>query len=122
MAFGTGNTAEALTVAGGIALQNIPEGMAVIAPMLSAGVSKVRTLFIAVFTGVIEVIGTFIGYFAVALSDTVLPFALAFAGGAMLFVISDEMIPETHQCGAARGATFSLLFGFAVMMVISYFL
>ena len=121
VAFGTGNIAEALTVAGGIALQNIPEGMVVIAPMLSAGVSKGRTFLIAVFTGVIEVIGTFIGYFAVALSTAVLPFMLAFAGGTMLFVISDEMIPETHTGEGDRIATFSLLFGFAVMIVVSHF-
>ncbi len=122
VAFGTGNIASALSVVGGIALQNIPEGMVVIAPMLSSGISKKRTLFIAVFTGIIEVIGTLLGYVAISLSEAILPFALAFAGGAMLFVISDEMIPETHTEEQNRAATFSLLFGFAVMMVISYFL
>lgn len=122
VSFGTGNIASALSVAGGIALQNIPEGMVVIAPMLSSGFSKKKTLLIAVFTGVIEVVGTLLGYVAVSLSEAILPFALAFAGGAMLFVISDEMIPETHGAEGNRVATFSLLFGFAVMMVISYFL
>lgn len=119
VAFGTGNVAEALAVAGGIALQNIPEGMVIIAPMLAAGISKRKTVLIAAFTGVVEVVGTLIGYYAVALSDAVLPFALAYAGGAMLFIISDEMIPETHSEGRKRGATFSLLVGFVLMLVIS---
>ena len=114
--FGTGNDAEALVIAGGIALQNIPEGMVIIAPMLAAGVSKRRTLLIASLTGLVEVVGTLIGCFAVSLSTAVLPFALAFAGGTMLYVISDEMIPETHAHGAQRGATYALLGGFALMM------
>ena len=86
-------------MAGGIALQNIPEGMIIIAPMIASGVSKRRTFLIALMTGVVEVIGTFIGYF-VSFSATILPFALAFAGGTMLYVISDEMIPETHAHGS----------------------
>ena len=115
--FGTGNTAEALTIAGGIALQNIPEGMVIIAPMLSTGMSHRRTFLIALMTGVIEVVGTLLGYFAVTVSSAILPFALAFAGGTMLYVISDEMIPETHAHGSERGATYSLLAGFCLMLV-----
>ncbi|MBR3942275.1 MAG: ZIP family metal transporter [Clostridia bacterium] len=118
VSFGTGNISDALTVAGGIALQNIPEGMVIIAPMLAAGVSKGKTLFIALLTGVVEVLGTFIGYFAVGVASSVLPFALAFAGGTMLYVISDEMIPETHAHGFEKGATYSLLVGFCVMLVL----
>lgn len=120
--FGTGNTAEALTIAGGIALQNIPEGMVIIAPMLAAGMSKKRTLIAAALTGVVEVVGTFIGYFAVSLSTAVLPFALAFAGGTMLYVISDEMIPETHSHGGEMAATYSLLVGFCVMLIMDFYL
>ncbi len=115
--FGSGNTAHALTIAGGIALQNIPEGMVIIAPMLAAGVSKKKTFLCAFATGLIEVVGTLIGYFAVSLSTAVLPFALAFAGGTMLYVISDEMIPETHAHGEERGATYALLVGFCFMLV-----
>jgi len=115
--FGTGNTAEALTIAGGIALQNIPEGMVIIAPMLAAGISRRRTLLIAMATGLVEVVGTLLGYFAVSLSTAILPFALAFAGGTMLYVISDEMIPETHSHGNETGATYSLLFGFCLMLI-----
>ena len=58
-----------------------------------------------------------IGYFAVAISAAILPFALAFAGGTMLYVISDEMIPETHAHGHERGATYALLVGFCLMLL-----
>ena len=115
--FGSGNISQALIIAGGIALQNIPEGMVIIAPMLSAGISPRRTFVLAMITGLVEVIGTFIGYFAVSVSQAILPFALAFAGGTMLYVISDEMIPETHSHGSQRGATYALLAGFCLMLV-----
>lgn len=115
--FGSGNTAEALVIAGGIALQNIPEGMVIIAPMLAAGISPKRTFVYAALTGIVEVLGTLIGFFAVSLAAAVLPFALAFAGGTMLYVISDEMIPETHAHGEERGATYALLIGFCLMLV-----
>ncbi|MBR1983399.1 MAG: ZIP family metal transporter [Clostridia bacterium] len=116
--FGTGNVTEALIIAGGIALQNIPEGMVIIAPLLSAGVSKKKTFFIALITGLIEVVGTLIGYFAVSIASIILPFMLAFAGGTMLYVISDEMIPETHAHGSERGATYALLIGFCLMLAV----
>ncbi|MBQ4601378.1 MAG: ZIP family metal transporter [Clostridia bacterium] len=115
--FGSGDTSQALMIAGGIALQNIPEGMVIIAPMLSAGVKPSKTFILAMITGLVEVIGTFIGYFAVSISTAILPFALAFAGGTMLYVISDEMIPETHAHGSQRGATYALLVGFCVMLI-----
>lgn len=115
--FGSGNDSQALLIAGGIALQNIPEGMVIIGPMLAAGVSPKKTFICAFLTGVVEVVGTFIGYFAVSLASAILPFALAFAGGTMLYVVSDEMIPETHAHGNQRGATYALLVGFCVMLV-----
>ncbi len=115
--FGSGDTTQALIIAGGIALQNIPEGMVIIAPMLAAGVSPRKTFVCAMLTGLVEVIGTLIGYFAVSVSAAILPFALSFAGGTMLYVISDEMIPETHAHGSERGATYALLVGFCVMLV-----
>ena len=120
--FGSENTAQALVIAGGIALQNIPEGMVIIGPMLASGVSKKRTLLIALLTGLVEVIGTLIGYFAVSIATVILPFALAFAGGTMLYIISDEMIPETHAHGGERGATYALLVGFALMFVMDIIL
>ena len=120
--FGTGNAEEAFLIAGGIALQNIPEGMVIIAQMLAAGMSNKRTFLLAMMTGVVEVLGTLLGYFAVSVSTAILPFALAFAGGTMLYVISDEMIPETHAHGAERGATYSLLAGFCLMIAMSVYL
>lgn len=115
--FGSGNTTQALVIAGGIALQNIPEGMVIIGPMLAAGVTPKKTFICAMITGLVEVAGTLIGYFAVSLASAILPFALAFAGGTMLYVISDEMIPETHAHGEERGATYALLVGFCVMLI-----
>ena len=117
VSFGSGNDAEALLIAGGIALQNIPEGMVIIGPMLAAGVKPRKTFVLAMLTGVVEVVGTLIGYLAVRVASAILPFALAFAGGTMLYVISDEMIPETHAHGHERGATYALLVGFCLMLV-----
>lgn len=117
VSFGTDNAAQALMIAGGIALQNIPEGMVIIGPMLAAGVSPRKTFLCAMVTGLIEVAGTLIGYFAVSLASSILPFALAFAGGTMLYVISDEMIPDTHAHGNEQGATYALLLGFCVMLI-----
>lgn len=115
--FGSGNTSEALLIAGGIALQNIPEGMVIIGPMLAAGISPRKTFICALITGLVEVVGTLIGYFAVSIASAILPFALAFAGGTMIYVVSDEMIPETHAHGSERGATYALLIGFCFMLV-----
>lgn len=120
--FGSENTAHALVIAGGIALQNIPEGMVIIGPMLAAGITPKRTFLIAAATGLVEVVGTLIGYFAVSLASAVLPFALAFAGGTMLYVVSADMIPETHAHGAHKGATYALLAGFCLMLVSDYLL
>ena len=120
--FGAGDNTQALIIAGGIALQNIPEGMVIIGPMLSAGIKPRKTFLIAAATGLIEVVGTFIGYFAVTVASAILPFALAFAGGTMLYVISDEMIPETHTHGSQRGATYALLIGFCFMLAMDVIL
>ena len=115
--FGSGNTSQALMIAGGIALQNIPEGMVIIGPLLAAGVSQRRTFVCAMMTGLVEVAGTLVGFFAVRVASAVLPFALAFAGGTMLYVVSDEMIPETHAHGSERGATYAMLIGFCIMLI-----
>ena len=114
--FGSGSTSEALLIAGGIALQNIPAGMVIIGPMLVAGISLKKTFLCAMATGLVEVLGTLVGFFAVSIAASILPFALAFAGGTMLYVISDEMIPETHHA-ETRGVTYALLVGFCVMLV-----
>lgn len=117
VSFGSDDASQAIIIAGGIALQNIPEGMVIIGPLLASGVTPRKTFICAMITGLVEVIGTLLGYFAVSIASTILPFALAFAGGTMLYVISDEMIPETHAHGSERGATYALLVGFCVMFV-----
>ena len=120
--FGTGNVADGILIAVGIALQNIPEGIAIIAPMLSAGIKPRRTFLIAAATGAVEVVGTLFGYLAVTLSQAILPWGLAFAGGTMIYIISDEMIPETHAHGSERGATYALIAGFCLMLVMDVLL
>ena len=105
-----------------IAIHNLPEGIAIIAPMLSAGIKPRRTFLIAAATGAVEVVGTLFGYMAVTLAQAILPFGLAFAGGTMLYIISDEMIPETHAHGSERGATYALLVGFCLMLVMDVLL
>ena len=120
--FGSGDLSSALLIAGSIALQNIPEGMVLIAPMLSVGIKPSRALLIALGTGLVEVIGTIVGYFGVTVSSLILPFALAFAGGTMLYIISDEIIPDTHADGSENGATYALLFGLCFVLVFNWFL
>lgn len=117
VSFGTEHVGNALTVAGSIALQNIPEGMVIIAPLLAVGVSFRRTLAISLFIGFIEITGMLLGFSLVAAASVILPFALSFAGGMMLYVISDEMIPETHSHGYEKLATFALLAGFMFVVV-----
>ncbi len=120
--FGSENVGNAITVALGIALQNIPEGMVIVSPLILAGIKKSRVFAIASFTGIIEVIGTMIGFFAVSIATAILPFALAFAGGTMIYVVSDEMIPETHSHGYERMATYALIFGFITMLIMDFYI
>ena len=120
--FGSEDVSNAITVAIGIALQNIPEGMIIVSPLIVAGVPKWRVFLIASFTGIIEIVGTLIGYSAVSVSTAILPFALAFAGGTMLYVVSDEMIPETHSHGYERLATYSLILGFITMLIMDFYI
>ena len=122
VSFGSGDTTNALSIAIGIALQNIPEGMITILPLLMAGTSRKRALLVALFTGLTEIVGTFVGYIAVTLASAILPFALALAGGTMLYVICHDMIPETHSQGCEDIATYSLIGGVVIMMLIQHFL
>jgi len=114
--FNADEISDAWAVTFGIALQNIPEGMVVIAPLLVAGVKKGRTLIISLGISMIEVIGVWIGYGIGAISALLLPIMLAFAGGAMLYVVSDEMIPETHAHGNQKIATYALVLGFVTLL------
>ena len=113
--FNSAETSDAWAVTLGIALQNIPEGMVVIAPLLLAGVSKLRTFVISLGIALLEVLGVWIGYGIGAISAFLLPVMLAFAGGAMLYVVSDEMIPETHAHGYQKLATYALILGFVML-------
>jgi ZIP family zinc transporter len=107
-----------LAVAIGIALQNIPEGFAVAAALLSDGMKAGRAACVALLTGLVEPVGGLVGALAVSVSAAVLPWGLSIAAGAMMFVISGEVIPETHVAGRERLATLSLVAGFALMMVL----
>ena len=104
------------SLAVGIGLQNMPEGLAVAVALLREKFTLPKALLIALATGLVEPIGGLIGAGVVTVSQPLLPFAMAFAAGAMLFVISDEIIPETHTHGYQRAATFAMLVGFCVMM------
>lgn len=114
--FGTGDEIGAFFIAGGIALQNLPEGMLVVAPLLAAGYSKAKTLLLAALTGMIEIAGTFLGFFSARISF-VLPFALSFAGGTMLFIIVDQMLPCSNERGKPSDTAYALLAGVCVMLV-----
>lgn len=102
----------------GMALQNIPEGLAVAAALIATGAPRGRAFGVALLTGLVEPVGGVIGAGAVSIADWLLPWGLAFSAGAMLFVISGEVIPETHRPGLEKRATFSLVVGFVVMMVL----
>ncbi|MGN0067394.1 MAG: ZIP family metal transporter [Bacteroides sp.] len=112
--FATSDNPWAVTL--GISLQNVPEGMVIIAPLLLAGVTRMRTLVISLAIGLIEVVGVWIGYALGAASEQMLPLMLGFAGGAMLYVTSDEMIPETHAHGYEKQATYALIAGFITLL------
>lgn len=117
--FGTGNTVDALIIAGSIAMQNLPEGMVIISPMLSVGISRSKTFLVAIFTGIIEIFGTLFGYYAITISNEILPFALSFAGGTMIYVICGDMIPETQSDYRKQSSTYSLITGFCVMLILN---
>jgi ZIP family zinc transporter len=115
----SGDVATGLGVTLGIALQNLPEGLAVAAGLVAIGYPRGTAFLAAVASGLVEPLGGAAGAAAVALSSMLLPWALAFAGGAMLFVISSEVIPETHRPGFERGATAALFTGFGAMFFLA---
>lgn len=118
VSFGSGDMNNGLVLSIAIALQNIPEGLAVALPLVGLGYNKWRAVAIATLTGLVEPVGGLLGITMVTLFQSILPIAMGFAAGAMLFVISEEIIPETHAKGRSRIATFSLMIGFIVMMVL----
>lgn len=111
----------AYTVAITIALQNIPEGMVVVTPLLMIGVSYIRVIGVSIIIALLEIAGVLGGYFIGDISSALLPTVTAIAGGAMLYVISDEMIPETHSHGFEKHATYALVAGVMCMLYIQTF-
>jgi len=116
--YGSGNLGAANALAIGIGLQNLPEGLAVAMALWGEDYSRGQAFMVALLTGMVEPIGGLIGVTAVTLAEPLLPWGLAFAAGAMIFVISSEIIPETHRLGFKTEGTFGLMIGFVVMMVL----
>ena len=119
VSFGTGNAGDIITVTSSIAVQNIPECMIIIPPLLKCGSGRRRAALVAAVSGGVEVLGVFFGYFAVSLSCAILPYALSFAAGTMLFVICDDMLPQSHRGEHGRLATYTALIGFSLMLCLS---
>lgn len=116
------NLGNAYTVAITIALQNIPEGMVVVTPLLMIGVSYARVIGISIAVALMEIVGVLFGYFIGDISAAMLPTVTALAGGAMLYVISDEMIPDTHSHGFEKHATYALVAGVMTMLYIQLYI
>lgn len=114
--FGGGDVVNGLTLTTAIFLQNLPEGFAVALAMMTVNYTPLGAIGVALATGVVEMVGGLVGAIVVSLSVVLLPAALAVAAGAMLFVISHEVIPETHRNGNETPATFGVVAGFALMM------
>ncbi|MEM3381672.1 MAG: ZIP family metal transporter [Candidatus Bathyarchaeia archaeon] len=118
VSFGIRDVAAGIVVATAIGLQNMPEGLAVALPLFRDGYSRKRSLWYATLTGLVEPVGGLLGVGLISVFHTILPWTLAFAAGAMLFVVSDEIIPESHRKGFEREATFGLIIGFVIMMLL----
>lgn len=120
--FGSGGVEGGLPLAIGIGLQNAPEGLAVAVSLLGEGYSKLRAWGIAALTGLVEPVGGLLGAGIITLSEPLLPWGLAFAAGAMLYVLSHEIIPETHRRGHQNKATLGLSIGFVLMLFLDVWL
>ncbi|GIO37479.1 ZIP family metal transporter [Paenibacillus antibioticophila] len=108
----------ALTLALGIGIQNFPEGVAVSMPLRGEGMSRRKSFFYGQFSGMVEPIAAVLGAFAVAFVEPLLPYALSFAAGAMIFVVVEEVIPSSQEKGNKDLASMSLMFGFVLMMIL----
>jgi ZIP family zinc transporter len=117
VSFGTGDIGDVLTVAGAISVQNIPEAFVIVAPLFAIAVAPIRIILISLAIALVSIVCVLSGYALVSAFAGALPFLLAAAGGAMLYVISDEMIPESHAHGFEKPATFALIAG--VLLVLS---
>jgi ZIP family zinc transporter len=108
----------AIALAIGIGIQNFPEGLAVSMPLRREGMSRLKSFWYGQLSGIVEPIAGVIGAAAVILAQPLLPYALAFAAGAMIFVVVEEVVPESQRGGNADLATMSAMIGFAVMMIL----
>ncbi len=118
VSFGNGDIKNGMVLATAIGIQNIPEGLAVALPLVGLGYNKWKAVGIATLTGLVEPVGGLLGITMVTVFEPILPIAMGFAAGAMLFVISEEIIPETHASGRSRIATFALMIGFIIMLAL----
>ncbi|MGI9211222.1 MAG: ZIP family metal transporter [Methylococcaceae bacterium] len=118
VSFGSGDLSNGTALAIAIGLQNIPEGLAVAMPLVALGYPRQQAVFIALLSGLVEPLGGFLGVVSVTWFLPLLPIGMAFAAGAMLFVITDDIIPEAQSQGKSRAATFAIMFGFIVMMIL----
>jgi ZIP family zinc transporter len=118
VSFGNGDIKNGMVLATAIGIQNIPEGLAVALPLVGLGYNKWKAIGIATLTGLVEPVGGLLGITMVTVFTPILPIAMGFAAGAMLFVISEEIIPETHASGRSRIATFALMVGFIIMLAL----
>lgn len=116
--FGGGDVGAATALAIGIGLQNIPEGLAIALPLRRGGMSRGRAFFWGQLSAVVEPVAGVMGAALVLVSGAVLPYGMAFAAGAMLYVVVEELIPETVRSGTTDVATLGFLVGFAVMMLL----
>lgn len=118
VSFGTGDIGDVMTITMAISLQNIPEAFVIVAPLFAVGVKSPRIIAISLGIAAVSVCSVLLSYALVSVFTAVLPFLLAAAGGAMLYVISDEIIPETHAHGYEKGATFALITGFLIVLAL----
>ena len=121
MSCGLDDKSKAFTVALGIAIQNLPEGMMLIQPMRSAGLSRERTLWIALSTGFVEIIGTYIGWGLAAAPFSLLSYLLPFAGGTMLYIVNAEVIPDALSSGDQRSLTWGFFIGYCAMLILDHY-
>lgn len=116
--YGGGDLANGTSLAIGIGVQNLPEGLAVALALRKIGYSAGQAFLIALLTGLAEPLGGILGVTAVTASEALLPWGMAFSAGAMLFVISGEIIPESHRDGKGTAGTVGVVVGFVLMMLL----
>jgi zinc transporter, ZIP family len=120
VSFGGGDMANGAATALGIGIQNVPEGLAVAVALVSVGYGRMFSVLAALATGLLEPVGALLGIAAVTASTALLPWGLGFAAGAMIWVVSSEIIPETHREGRQNAATTALMVGLVLMLFLDW--